>query len=383
MVTEGAGVGERLRVADVERVPTERLVALITESFDNLVTVAIAEAVHGRFLPPRTGRLLRKAEWRLDWQDALLCAGGELQVATERMRYSGDPRLEATEHRLGRVRHRAHEAAVLVKKLRRNDFHNSRERKSGMNSHLTAQGWLRIAFPDEYADLVHRERARRLVSDMAEPPAFRDVHDEIAYAVGEGRLAAPRSPEVDALLAAGDITVRLAAADDAKDQDERDMVLRHPLMLKRWENALRELGAMAAERACAETPHALGTLPDDFCELPEAEAVAVLNARRFLAAVQQRRMECKRYIRQITQALRERALESPYALAVSEAKAAADRLLVDGHPAEYAFVRAELRGHEEHVGYLPLSLVSSPRRAEIKRRVLAALSDGTWMCSAP
>lgn len=41
------------------------------------------------------------------------------------------------------VRHRAHEAAVLVKKLRRNDFHNSRERKSGMNSHLTAQGWLR------------------------------------------------------------------------------------------------------------------------------------------------------------------------------------------------------------------------------------------------
>lgn len=60
----------------------------------------IAGAVHGRFLPPRTGRLLRKAERRLDWQDALLCAGGELQVATERMRYTGDPRPEVTEHRL-------------------------------------------------------------------------------------------------------------------------------------------------------------------------------------------------------------------------------------------------------------------------------------------
>ncbi|MFF3372899.1 hypothetical protein ACFYXF_08050 [Streptomyces sp. NPDC002680] len=376
-------MGERLRLADVERVPTERLVELIAESFDNLVTVAVAEAVHGRFLPPRTGRLLRKAEWRLDWQDALLCAGGELQVATERMRYTGDPRLEVTEHRLGRVRHRAHEAAILVKKLRRNDFHNSRERRNGTNSHVTAQAWLRHVFPDEYAGLVQRERARRHLSDAAEPPAFRDVHDEIAYAVAHGRISAPRSPQVDALLAAGDTTVRLAAAEDAKEQDERDMALRHPLMLKRWENALRELGAMAAERARTETPHALGTLPDDIYALPEAEAVAVLNARRFLAALQQRRMEYKRYIRQLTQALRERALESPYALAVSEAKAEADRLLVEAHPSEYAFIRAELRPYEERVGHLPLSLVSSPQRAGIKRRVLAALSDGTWMCPAP
>lgn len=375
-------MGEKLRLADVERVPTERLVALIAESFDNLVTVAIAEAVHGRFLPPRTGRLLRKAEWRLDWQDALLCAGGELQVATERMRYTGDPRLEATEHRLGRVRHRAHEAAVLVKKLRRNDFHNSRERKTGTNSHLTARGWLRLAFPDEYTGLVQQERARRRLSAVPETPSFRDVHDEIAYAVAEGRITAPRSPEVDALLAAADTAVRLAAADDAKDQDERTMALRHPLLLGRWDNALRELAAMAAERARTETPHALGTLPDDFYALPEAEAVAVLNARRFLAAVQQRRMECKRYIRQLTQALRERARESPYVLAASEAKAAADELLVAAHPAEYAFIRAELRTHEEHAGYLPLSLVSGPRRAEIKRRVLAALADGSWMCPA-
>lgn len=376
-------MGEKLRLADVERVPTERLVELIAESFDNLVTVAIAEAVHGRFLPPRTGRLLRKAEWRLDWQDALLCAGGELQVATERMRYNGDPRLEATEHRLGRVRHRAHEAAVLVKKLRRNDFHHSRERKTGTNSHLTARGWLRLAFPDEYAGLVQRERVRRRLSTVPETPSFRDVHDEIAYAVAEGRITAPRSPEVDALLAAADTAVRLAAADDAKEQDERTMALRHPLLLGRWDSALRELAAMAAERARTETPHALGTLPDDFYALPEAEAVAVLNARRFLAAVQQRRMECKRYIRQLTQALRERARESPYVLAASEAKAAADELLVEAHPAEYAFVRAELRPYEEHVGYLPLSLVSGSRRAEIKRRVLAALADGSWMCPAP
>lgn len=32
---------------------------------------------------------------------------------------------------------------------------------------------------------------------------------------------------------------------------------------------------------------------------------------------------------------------------------------------------------------MPPSLVGSPQLAEIKRRVLAALSYGAWMCSAP
>ena len=98
-----------------------------------------------------------------------------------------------------------------------------------MSSDLTAQGWLRIAFPDEYAELVQRERARRFVSDMAEPPAFRDVHDEIAYAVGEAGSPRRAPRKSTRCSAAGDTAVRLAAADDAKEQDERDMALRHPL----------------------------------------------------------------------------------------------------------------------------------------------------------
>lgn len=370
-------MGERLRLAEVEHIPTDQLVSLITDRFDNLVTVALAEATNG-FVPQRTRRLLRKAEWREDWQDALFCAAGELQVATERMRYTNDPRLEITEHRLRRVRVRGNEASVLVKKLRRNDFHNSVERKNGTNSHVTAQGWLRNAFPDEYAELLRRERVRLNVDEEYEEPSFSDVYDQIAYAVAHGRIVAPRSGEVEVLLAAADTAVRLAAADDAKDQEERNMALRHPLMLGRWENALRELGGSTAERARAETPHALGSLPDDFYGLPPAEANGVLNARRFLAAVQQRRLECKRCVRQINQVLRERARESPHAIAGAEAKAAAGRLLVEGHPSEYAFIRAELRPHEERDGFLPMSLVSSRQRAEIKRRVLAALTDGTW-----
>ena len=372
---------ERLRLADVERIPTDELVPLITDSFDDLVTVAIAEATNG-FVPQRTRRLLRKAEWRLDWQDALLCAGGELQVAVERMRYTNDPRLEPTELRLRRVRSRGHEAGVLAKKLRTNDFNNSTERKSGTNSHLTALGWLRNVFPTEYAELVEQERARRNAGDEAEQPSFRNVHEQITYACEQGRITAPRTPEVDALLAADAAAVRRAAAEDAKEQEERTMALRHPLMLGRWENALRELGETTAERAHAETPHGLGTLPDEFYALPPEEATAVLNARRFLAAVQQRRIEYKRYVRQITQALRERERESPLAIASAEAKAAAGQLLIESHPSEYAYIRAALRPYEGYDGYLPLSLVSSPKRAEIKHRVVGALADGTWMQSA-
>ncbi|MEU2683432.1 hypothetical protein ABZ654_06055 [Streptomyces hygroscopicus] len=93
---------ERLQLVDVEHIPSDELVPLITRSFDNLVTVSIAEATNG-YIPQKTRRLLRKAEWRLDWQDALLCACGELQVACERMRYTNDPRLQRTEYRLRRV----------------------------------------------------------------------------------------------------------------------------------------------------------------------------------------------------------------------------------------------------------------------------------------
>ncbi|MCD9878069.1 hypothetical protein [Streptomyces guryensis] len=60
----------------------------------------------------------------------------------------------------------------------------------------------------------------------------------------------------------------------------------------------------------------------------------MLNARRFLAAIQQQRLECKRYVRQITQALRERARESPHVIALAEAKAAASRLLTEKRPSE-------------------------------------------------
>jgi hypothetical protein len=377
------GMGEKLRLVDVEHVPTDQLIPLIAERFVNLVTVAIAEATNG-YIPQRTRRLLRKPEWRLDWQDALLCACGELQVATECMRYTRDPRLEATEHRLRRVRHRAHEAGILAKKTRRHDVTSSGEwNKTGRRSHVTAESWLRIAFQDEHADLVRQERARRNLGDESEKPSFSDVHEEIAYACDHGLITAPRAPRVDALLAADDATVRLAAANDAKDQDERDMALRHPLLLACWENGLRELGFMAAERARAESPHGLGTLPEDFYALPQEEAISVLNARRFLAALQQRRLEYKRYVRQITRALRERERESPQPLALAEARAAATQLLIERHPAEYAFIRAALRPHEERDGLRPMSLADSPQRAEINARSWRPLADGAWAHHPP
>ena len=107
------GVVEKIRLADVEHVPADDRVSLISDRFDNLVTVAVAEAVSG-YVPQRTRRLLRRPEWRQYWQDALLCADGELQVATERMRYTGDPRLGTTERRLRRVRVRRNEASVAL-----------------------------------------------------------------------------------------------------------------------------------------------------------------------------------------------------------------------------------------------------------------------------
>jgi hypothetical protein len=369
----------RLSIGDVERIPTDDLVPLITDSFDNLVTVAIADATSG-YIPQRTRRLLRKVEWRQDWQDALACAAGELQVATERMRYTRDERLEATEHRLRRVRARAHEAAILVKKHRMATTRREPDVRRQTSSHSTALTWLCHAFPEEARELLRAERARRglSVEEGADSPVFKDVHDEITYACAHGMLVAPRSGRVDHLLHADEATVRIAAADDAKEQQDRDTALRHPLMLKRWENALRELGQMTAGPALAESPHGLGSLPDDFFALPLPEGLRVLNARRFLAALQQRRREYKWYVRQITETLRERAQADPHVAAGKEARLEAAELMGARHPAEYAYIRCRLRPHEVFDGKLPAALISTPARSQIKQSVLAALADGTW-----
>ncbi|MFG2648934.1 hypothetical protein [Streptomyces sp. NPDC048436] len=92
---------------------------------------------------------------------------------------------------------------------------------------------------------------------------------------------------------------------------------------------------------------------------------------------QQRRLEYKRYARQITQVLRERERECPRVVASAEAKATVSQFLIEGHQSKYGYVRAVLRPHEGRDDFLPNSLVTSPQRAEIKRRVLTALADGT------
>ncbi|MBB5938353.1 hypothetical protein [Streptomyces zagrosensis] len=252
-----------------------------------------------------------------------------------------------------------------------------------MNSHRTAQSWFGQAFLDEHTDLIQQERARRHLGDAPGMPAFRDVHEQLTYAFTHGLITAPPTAEVQALLAAGDLAVRDAVAEDAKEQDDRSMALRHPLLLGRWENALRDLGHQVTEQAWVKSPHGLGTLPDDFYALPRAQAMDVLNARRFLAAIQQRRTEYKRCIRQLTLALRERELNDPRTLAFAKAKEAANQSLSDAHPAEYAFIRSVLRPHEVRDGYLPGELVGNDQRAQIKRDVLTALEQGTWQQATP
>ncbi|MGW4972958.1 hypothetical protein ACWEP3_23890, partial [Streptomyces albidoflavus] len=283
-----------LRLRDVARLPAEVLVKRFEEDFGNLVTAAVADAT--RRLPAPVRRLLDGLEWHLDWADALVWAEGELQVSAERMTLLGDPRLRRVEGQLRQVRVRLHEARCVAADYRRQDRERLEQGRL-LTARATALSWLGKALPEEYAALFAARVAELGIPPLRRHTASRDVFDSIEQAVAQGRLRVTAGPEVTALLELPDDTFRAAVADDVREQNARNVLLRHPLVLRRWHAGLARLCELTVGPARASSATALGRLPVDLAGLPRQEAMQIINARRFFCAVQQRRLDCDRTVR--------------------------------------------------------------------------------------
>ncbi|WDV30581.1 hypothetical protein OIM90_01720 [Streptomyces sp. AD16] len=214
-----------LRLRDVARLPAEVLVKRFEEDFGNLVTAAVADAT--RRLPAPVRRLLDGLEWHLDWADALVWAEGELQVSAERMTLLGDPRLRRVEGQLRQVRVRLHEARCVAADYRRQDRERLEQGRL-LTARATALSWLSKAFPEEYAALFAARVAELGIPPLRRHIASRDVFDSIEQAVAQDRLQVTAGPEVTALLELPDDTFRAAVADDVREQNARNVLLRHP-----------------------------------------------------------------------------------------------------------------------------------------------------------
>ncbi|MBM7167079.1 hypothetical protein JQK87_01290 [Streptomyces sp. G44] len=361
-----------LRLNDVARMGAATLQPLLQHSFRNLVTAAIADATG--HLPRSSRKLLHGPHFRDDLVDALRWAEGEIQVASERMTWTGDPRAERTLRQLQQIRTALAQARTEEADRRRTEHHASAGHQVDTDSAATARLWLRSAHPDRFEQLLDQEYATAQFEPPAQRHAPADVFDAIEWGASEGYLFATMTPAVLELLTKSPLAFRNTVAADTREQDERTIELRHPLLLRRWRTALDELAEMTAPLAGATSAAVLGPLTTDLDAMPRQAAFAVLNARRFLVAVHQRTAENIRVARQYAQTITQREQDEPDHAEHRRVFGQALHRLADEHPADYDHIRHRLRPFETSPGRLDVSVLNADQRGALKRQVLAELA---------
>lgn len=360
----------RLRLREVAALDDEAFAHYLQERFEHLATAAIADA--GGHLRPAQHDLLHAPTRLHDLRDALTFAEGDLQVAVERMTYHQDPRTTRTARQLRQVRTARHQVHRETAALRRSeDRTRESEETPSTDTVTTTRGWLSQAYPVLFAQLLAQAHA---AAGLPARPLAKDIFDTVEEGWADGYLPAPRTAEVDRLLSMAAVAFRSAVADDARNQNDRDPALRHPLLQRRWNTALEELTSLTVPVARASSSSALGSLPNGFADIPEPDAFKVLNARRFLVAAWQRRAEHNRLIHQYAITVTDRRRAAPdHDLRRQAIDAALDRL-VAAQPAAAARILARLRPYATADGTLEPDTFTPALRARAKREVLADLA---------
>ena len=362
----------QLRLADVAQMGAAKLQPLLHSSFTNLVTAAIADATG--HLPRSSRKLLHGPHFRDDLLDALQWAEGELQVASERLTWTKEPRAERVTRQLQQVRAALHQARAEDAERRREHQRHSAGHRIEADAAATARSWLRLVFPDHFHHLLAQEYAATSLDPRQARPEAADVFDAIEAGCAESHLFATMTPAVSQLLSTSPLAFRNTAAADARNQDQRTVELRHPLLLRRWRSALDELAQMTPLLARASSLTALGSLTVDLDELPRQTAFATLNARRFFVAVQQRQSELTRTARQYAQTITEREQDDPHHQAHRRVFDQALQRLADDHPDAYEHIRHRLQPFETSPGRLDPAALNSTVRRTLKQRVVAELA---------
>ncbi|MFC8269441.1 hypothetical protein ACFUIZ_27535 [Streptomyces cinereoruber] len=356
---------ERLRLHEVALLDDRSFDLYIEERFDQLVTAAIADA-DGR-LRPEQHTALHVPRSLLQLHDALTFAQGDLQVAAERMTYYGDARAARTTRLLRRVRTALHEVTRKTTAVRREEGRRREAEATPPSTDVIvmARNWLVNALPDHFNRLLTRTFAE---AGFPLRPAAADVFGTVEEGWDDGLLPEPRTQQVDELLAKGAVAFRGLVADDVRAQNARTTALRHPLLQRRWAQALDELAELTIPVARASSSSVLGPLPAGVYDLPETDAYKVFNSRRFLTAVWQRQAERKHLLRHYAAIVTERRCSSPeHDLRRRAVEAAIDRL-VNQQPAAASRLVTGLLPHTTGDGLIELP---PGERASLKRRLVA------------
>ncbi len=370
----GVRVGDvthaRVSQLDVYTMEATDLKGRFLGDFDAMVTLVIAEARDRRRVPKSTREWLSDTDRLDDWADALAAAQGTLSIAVRRMEFQEDPRLESNAETLRAVIKRR---AAITKRLtqhRRAEHARRPDTRQNTDAVYVAKAWLARHHQDETSSIQRKvERERGL--ERKERPAFKDAWEAIKYWQETGLLQAPVSPLAQELLRAPDGVFQRVAADDCREHDDRNMALRHPLLLHRWQQMLLHLQEVVDGQHGRSMPTV-----DELRALGPDQAMHLLNGNRFRMAVRQRYAECMAIRRRLTSEMSRRE-EEEYAPFVEIAQEAREEI-ARRYPDQYHYVRASIwyvlqRGQED-----ARIQANSPTRSQLRRDIFSALEGGSW-----
>jgi hypothetical protein len=306
-----------LPMGDIRTMTYDELERWWELDFEVFVTTAVAEAtgpVH-----PTVLAALESPDWLEQWADGLYAAHGTLVSTVERMRVLKDTRLDKNEERSVLVQQRWLEVGAKVREhLREQGWALADD--TIKDARLASMSILARHYATETRAVEKEEQARRGLAPRSpfyrEAP-FKDEFDAIEFGVQIGVIAAPITPQLQDMMRLPLHELTHIAAYDTTAQDDRRDELRHPLVLRHWLGALVHLRDRHCELAGVAPSFTIDLPrlhPGVYQDLSPEETRQLLNRRRFIRALAQRRKECGAITRQLSRAVgaRRAEIEAPW-----------------------------------------------------------------------
>lgn len=330
-----------LSVEECATLPTEDVQQVAQADFTTLINAAMAEATRPDMRDTTRAWLCSPEQVEL-WLDALRWTAASLQASIEWKTYENDPRRRGTAAFQKKVRARLDLATKMYSRMKQQAYEDSESFRNEIDPDWRARRWLSQYFNDEATDLRSRLAAERGIPPT-NPNARRAENwgDYLQHAHANGLIQVSDNAEVEDLLSLPDREFdRLVRADTVEIEDP-DPRLRHPLVLFRWEEALRRLAEQTEAgdtQGMSLTPLAPGSLT----EMQHAEVRDLVGRRRRFLGYAQRLAEVKMLRQPLLATVRIRSEERarPWVQLVEDVR---DELIAL-HPGEYAFMRNKIAG---------------------------------------
>jgi hypothetical protein len=363
----------------IREIPPHELPAHWRSKYEALATTVMSEA--SGTLDPEVRDILRSDEWLYEWNDALVFSRAQMETAIERMHCTGES------DRMNRARRRLDE---ICARLGDTDYYiKTKEKEEALQDPVMAHTFITSKVAASYLSIFHQEEFEKIAADIRartglpdKPPFWGDPAadkvDQIERAARYNLIGPPIGPRAEQLLEMSDFYLNRTVSEDARNQDNREKDLRHPLLLNDWMASLHDVVHQTGPTAGA-IPDTMHLAPLDYPRLhrmTETDVRNILRARRFFRGLQQRINEWNRLVNRVsrTAVIAQNNAEKPWLDARWEARNRIATIYPDQYSALLRALDAFTIPGTDQLERSRYEIV----RKQVKDQLIGCLKDGTW-----